>query len=375
MANVDDMREIGTGFDGIDAALGGLVSGDNVVWLGDDEELYRRLVAGLVRAAGSNGLLVDFGGRPTGDADVAVIDAGPTSPFRTAVPLADELERRVRADPPGYLVVDGLGRVVRRWGIEAVSAFFARVCPAMLDAGVTAYWSIDSMLGRSFTDHVRQITQCLLDVRGGRLRVLKAEGRADALQDITYQLQISDDDLVVDSPPAGGRLARGLSAVRQQFGLTQQELATVAGVTPSAISQAESGVRGLSLDTVIAIADRLEITTDRILSAGTTRSYTLARHDRSRQLANRSVTALASDSTIGLRAYLIDLAPGEESAPPFDHRGVAMVAPLRGLVQVVLDDDRPVLRPGDVLTVERGGVRAWRNLRTSPARCHWVLRD
>lgn len=370
------MRDHGTGFDTIDAALGGLITGDNVVWLTDDEPLYRRLVSGFVGAAGTSGLVVDFGGSPAGEAPVTVLDAGPTSPYRTAVPLADELERRVRADQPDYLIIDGLGRVVRRWGIEAVSAFFARVCPAMLDAGVTAYWSIDSMLGRAFTDHVRQITQCLLDVRGGRLRVLKAEGRPESLQDITYQLRVDDHgDVIVDSPPAGGRLARGLHAVRQQFGLTQQELATVAGVTPSAISQAESGARGLSLDTVITIADRLEITTDRILSAGTSRSYTLARHDRSRRLANTSVTALASDSTVGLRSYLIELAPGEESSPPFDHRGVTMIAPLRGLIQVVLADDRPVLRSGDVLMVERDGVRAWRNLRVQPARFHWILRD
>src|SRR5690606_1823099 len=127
-----------------------------------------------------------------------------------------------------------------------VAAFFARVCPSMLDAGVTAYWNIDPAIGRGFVDNVRKITQCLLDVRGGRLRVLKAEGRLDALQDISYRLQVTDGGIELDSPPAGGRLARGLAAVRAQHGLSQHELAVIAGVTPSAISQAESGTRGLS---------------------------------------------------------------------------------------------------------------------------------
>ncbi|MCB0969008.1 MAG: helix-turn-helix domain-containing protein [Ilumatobacter sp.] len=368
------MGEIGTGYAGVDEALGGVIVGDNVVWVVEDESVYERIVDTFVDigAAGRRGLFVDFGGFGT-RADR--IDATSGGTYRLPGPLLDELERRVRDQAPDYVVIDGLGRVARRWGVDATSQFFAHACPAMLDLGVTAYWSFDSGLGRPFLDHARQITQCMLDVREGRLRVLKAEGRPDALQDITYQVRVTDGDVVIESPPAGGRLARGLGAVRQQFGLTQQELASLAGVTPSAISQAEGGARGLSLETVVRIADRLHVTVDRLLSTGRDRTYTLSRHDRVLRTSTDGVTALASDSTVGLRSYLVDLGPGEVTSPPFDHRGVSVVAPLRGLIQVELDDDRPVLRVGDVLVVERGGVRSWRNLRNQPARTHWILRD
>lgn len=373
------MIEVGTGSATIDAALGGLITGDNVVWLCDEASLYRRLAAGFVASAtppGRRGLVVDFGSGLLDDLrDVDRIDASAGGEFGRAAPLADELERRARRDAPGCLVLDHLTPLARRWGPEAVFAFFARVCPAMLEAGVTAYWRIDGSLGRAFVDHVRQITQCLLDVRGERLRVLKAEGRPDVLQGISYQLDVTGDRVEVTSAPAGGRLARGLTTVRRQLGLTQQELARIAGVTPSAISQAESGVRGLSLDTVIVIADQLGVSVDRLLAADTPRSYHLARHDRSRLLPGGQVTALLADSALGLRAYLVDLGAGEGSGPPFEHRGIALITVLRGLVQVDLDDDRPVLRSGDVLVVENGAVRAWRNLRGEPARFHWVLRD
>lgn len=146
-------------------------------------------------------------------------------------------------------------------------------------------------------------------------------------------------------------------------------------MTPSAISQAESGARGLSLDTVVTIAERLEMPVDRLLGSSVSRSYRLARHDRARRLPGGSVTALAPDSTVGMRAYLVELAGGEAGEPPFEHRGVATIVPLRGLVQVDLDDDRPVLRAGDVLIVETGAIRAWRNLRREPAAWHWILRD
>lgn len=373
------MVDVGTGYAPIDAALGGLITGDNVVWICDDADLYRQLAAGFVASADpgdGRALVVDFGSGLLGDLpDVDRIDASAGAELGRAAPLADELERRAHREAPACLVVDHLPPLARRWGPEAVFAFFARVCPTMLEAGVTAYWRIDGGLGRTFVEHVRQITQCLLDVRGGRLRVLKAEGRPDELQGIAYQLRIAGDRIDVASAPAGGRLARGLTAVRRELGLTQQELAQVAGVTPSAISQAESGVRGLSLDTVILMSERLGVTVDRLLAAGPPRRYRLARHDRSRRLPDGHTAAMLADSTLGVRAYLADLGPGASGRPPFEHRGAALVLVQRGLVQVDLADDRPVLRAGDVLMVDDGEVRAWRNLRAEPARLHWIVRD
>lgn len=374
------MHPITTGFATVDAALGGLITGDNVAWVCDDPELYRRLAAGFVAAAtaprGARCLYVDFGGGFVADAPtIDRLDAGPGSMLRSPVALADELERRVAADPPAALVIDPLGRPARRWRSPAAEQFFERICPAMLQAGVTAYWCIDGSLGRGFVEHVRQITQCLLDARGGRLRVLKAEGRPDALLGISYQLAVTDAEIVATSAPAGGRLARGLTALRAQLGLTQQELAALAEVTPSAISQAESGARGLSLDTVVTIADRLEIPVDRLLGGSGGRSHRLARHDRARRLADPHVTALAADSTVGMRAYLVEPPDGVWREPAIEHRGVVTLAGVRGLVQVDLADDRPVLRAGDVLVADGAAIRAWRRLRNEPAMCFYILRD
>lgn len=387
------MRPITTGFPTVDAALGGLITGDNVVWLSDDPELYRRLVHGFVGAAmegtSSRGLYVDLGeGLLAGRADVERVDATVGSRWRSAAVLADELERRVRTDPPAFLVIDPLTRTGPRWPADTVARFFERICPAMLQAGVTAYWCVDAGHGRTLVEHIRQITQCLLDVRDGRMRVLKAEGRPDSLLGISYRLHVADaadhvpagevpagDTVTVSSAPAGGRLARGLVALRAQLHLTQQELAAIAGVTPSAVSQAEAGTRGLSLDTVMTIADRLGMPIDRLLGGTTPRGYRLARHDRARRLPGDTVTALAGDSTVGLRAYLVELRDTEWAAPPFEHHGVAAVAVQRGLVQLDLADDRPVLRAGDTLLAEDAPVRAWRRLRHEPATCFWFVRD
>jgi transcriptional regulator with XRE-family HTH domain len=369
----------GTGIDQVDAAVGGLITGDNVVWLIDDESVYAALTDRFVSVnapPGGRVLYVDFGGHVIAEAgNVDILEATARTPFTKPGALADEVERRLRDSRPACIVVDDLTRLRRRWSEADVSRFFGRACPAMLQAGVTAYWSAGTAVGRTVTDSMRQITQCMIDVRGGRLRVIKAEGRPSALEGITHRLDVGDGEITVTPAPGGGRLPRGLVALRRQFGLTQQELAAIAGITPSAISQAEAGVRGLSLDTVVAIAERLELPVDRVLGAGETRSYRLARHDRSRLIAPGNVVALASDASVGLRAYLVRLDDSEVGAPPFEHRGTMLFAPIQGVMQVDLDDDRPVLRSGDVLVVEATSVRAWRNLRHDPVACYWVLRD
>ena len=374
------MLPVTTGFPTVDAALGGLITGDNVVWLSDDPEPFHTLVHGFADAASAagagRGLYVDFGeGLLAGRADTDCLDASVGAPWRTAAALTDELERRVRADPPAWLVVGPLTRSGPRWNADTVSRFFERICPAMLQAGVTAYWCVGSGHGRQLVEHIRQITQCLLDVTADRMRVLKAEGRPDALLGISYHLHVDAGMVTATSAPARGRLARGLLALRSQLHLTQHELADVAGVTPSAISQAEAGNRGLSLDTVMTIADRLGMSMDRLLTGVTPRGYRLARHDRTRRLTDGGAAVLAGDAAVGLRAYLVELDGPDWEAPPFEHRGVAAVAVHRGLVQVDIADDRPVLRAGDTLLVEHAPVRAWRRLRHEPAAVFWFVRD
>ena len=371
------MRSVGTGFASVDEALGGLVTGDNVVWLCDTPAVYDALCRGFTRSAIEGGhrvVHVSFGaGTRDRFDDVEHLDASARSALGRPAALADELDRRFQTDRPDCVVVDDLGVALRRWGAAATSDFFTRTCPSMLQAGVTAYWCVGSGFGRSALRSVRQITQCLVDVRDDRLRVLKSEGRAAGRPGVAYRLRVGDGAVHVALTPAGGRLARGLVALRRDLGLTQQELARIAGVTASAISQAESGARGLSVDTLLRISDDLDIPVDRLVSAAPPPAYHLARHDRSRR--SNDVVALVPDTTIGARVELVELATGATGSPDRAHHGVEVIAAVRGLVQIDLGDDRPVLRGGDALVVEHGIVRSWRNLRREPAAFFRVLRD
>lgn len=369
---------ITSGIGALDELLGGFLAGDNVVWISERDDVYTAFEAAFVRAAPAPTMVV-VTARPElrrrWPATVEVVDATPGGLLSRPGPLADELERRFRDGRRWTIIVDGLAHLSQRWGRDAALSFFVRSCPSMLQAGAVTYWRMPRTLGAAFVDRVRQVTQCLLELREGRLRIVKAEGRpATVLDSIHHVTRDGPASINVSSNVAGGRLARGLAAARRDFGLTQAQLAAAAGVTPSAVSQAESGARGLSLDTLLTLSDRLGVSLDRLLTGSVAPGYQLARHDR-RLRTDSKVTPLADDPMLGLRAYFVTLDGNVRGGPPFTHKGTELVAVASGLVQVDVGDDTPVLRAGDSLLATSAPLSGWRNLRGESAAFYWIVRD
>ncbi|MEX2627789.1 MAG: helix-turn-helix domain-containing protein [Ilumatobacteraceae bacterium] len=375
-----DEASIGTGTPSIDALLGGLIPGDNVVWVGDSTEVWE-VVAARFLSASANVRPTLFVActaadvrRPLPDG-IDRLDAPTASPRGAPGPLADALEEYVLANPTCAVVIPGFGTLTKRWGAAQAVAFFARTCPTMLQTGALTFWWLPSSLGSDVLDQVRYITQVMLEIRGPQLHITKAESRPATVVGSVHDLHLDSGDLQLSWNPSAGRLARGLVAVRRDLGLSQAQVARAAGVTPSAISQAESGARGLSVDTLITLADRLGISLDRLVSSLPRPGYLLARHDRSRLARGRGVTVLADDATMGLRAYFVALDANDQGEPPIAHQGIELVAVARGLVQVETEDDTPVLRAGDSMLTTTASITRWRNLRPDPAAFYWILRD
>lgn len=378
----DDARRgpgstISTGLAALDEVLGGLVPGDNVVWVADDDGYAAVTDALLAGGAPTLRVRVTRTGRgvATARSDDGIIDATAESALGRPAPLADEIERRVRARPGVLVVVDDLAALAGRWGREEALRFFTRVCPTMLQLGSVAYWLIPRRLGAPFLEAVRQVTQCVLELRNDQLVVRKAESRPGTVQGSVHPARVVPGGLEIDVNPVGGRLARGLAQVRRELGLTQAELAAAGGVTASAVSQAETGARGLSIETLIAMSDTLGVPLDRFVRGEAPLGYQLTRHDRSRTTGSSGAVALAGDASVGLRAFLVPLAAGGRGVPPAAHRGVQLVVVNRGLVQVDVGADRPVLRSGDSLLAVTEPITGWRNLRPEPAVLSWILRD
>jgi transcriptional regulator with XRE-family HTH domain len=241
----------------------------------------------------------------------------------------------------------------------------------LFDRGAVAYWTGGrDALGTSVVDGVSKIAQCVFDVHAGRVRIVKMEGRSPRLQGATAVLEQVDGELAVGREHAGGRVAEGLRRLRRARNLSQTQIAAMAGVTPGAISQAESGRRGLSLDTVLHLCDALGIGVDDLLASGVRADPQLARHDRGP--SDRRTTALFDDPSLGPLTHLVRLGADESGTPPFRHKGTELVLVADGLVLVDLGDTTPVLRAGDALMAGRVPVNRWTNLHDGTSTLFWI---
>ncbi|MFO7299463.1 MAG: XRE family transcriptional regulator [Actinomycetes bacterium] len=360
---------LSTGDPALDGLLGGLLPGDNVVWVGDDDALHDHIEKALISTGPTTVFqLADSLGVPRG---VDLVDARRGRPHADLKLAEREMVRR-GAEPGARLVVRDLDTLVRRLGAEGALALFTRTCPRLFDEGAIAYWRATRRGSGAILDGVQRVTQCVIDHTGGRLRVLKAENRPAAVGRI-FEVSLRGDRLTLEEVRAASRLAEGLRRLRTARNLTQSELGRLAGVSPSAISQAEAGRRGLSLDTLLTLAQAMNVSLDDLLAYHPEPGYVLARRDRIP--ARRGVVPLLDDPSAGLRAYLVILGPGEGGEPGTVHKGAELVLVGNGVVQIMLNEETPVLRGGDAVLVTQDAIRGWRNLLPETARLFWIVRD
>ena len=62
------------------------------------------------------------------------------------------------------------------------------------------------------------------------------------------------------------KLGKRIQSARRETGLSQEQLAEAIGKSPSAVSTIETGKRGASLETLIRIANALQVSADYLLA-------------------------------------------------------------------------------------------------------------
>ena len=371
-----------TGVSELDRALGGLYWGDNVVWdaeAADDVGPFYAAAAAKASeydAAAYVTLTADPDAVEAAYPGFEVLDARPAGDLAQPRPLLDACGRWCAQPGRRLLLLDSLDAMSDRWGTETAGRFFMRGCPMLLGLGAVAFWSLTtSRHPPALRREIEDVTQCVLSLGDGRVRIIKAEGRRAGVQGSVFRYHVDEGMPVLEPAPAAARLGAALRDLRRTRRLTQADIARLAGVSPSAISQAERGRRGLSLETLLDLTSRLNMTLDELLRGQEAPGYRLARRDDPRSTTFDVPVPLLDDPGAGLRAYVLRLSPGARSVPTFPHKGVELVAVASGLVQVVLATGTPVLRPGEALIADRSGVSAWRNLTDSDALVFWVLHD
>src|SRR5215468_1780793 len=368
----------------LDRALGGLYWGDNVVWVWEGGELssqwlFYDAIAQRREDFGAAGYVVVS----TDPAEVKarwpwleIVDARKGTQAASPRGLLEAARDFCTRTRRPLLLFDSLEPLAGRWGMRATGDFFGRCCPMLLDLGAIAYWSVPGASQyRTLNREIEQITQCIIVVGEGRIRISKAEGRPPGTQGQLFRYSVQDGTPHLQPAQAVARVGMALRAYRLRRELSQSDLARLAGVSPSAISQVERGERGLSLETLLALAGRLNVTLDELLGGEVTPDYRIGRRHGLSNSPEASVTPLLDDAEAGMRAYLVSLPRSAVVQAPFSHKGTELVGVVSGLVQVLVGSGRPVLRRGETLLAARRGIDAWRNIGDAEAQCLWVLRD
>src|SRR6266480_3164792 len=344
-----------TGVAELDRALDGLYWGDNVVWVWEGGEvssqwLFYDAIAQRREDFGAAGYVV----ASSDPAEVTarwpwleIIDARAGTPATSPRGLLEAARQFCARSRRPLLLFDSLEVLSDRWGMRIASDFFGRCCPMLLDLGAIAYWSVPGASQyRSMHREIEQITQCIIVVAQGQL----------------FRYSVQDGTLQLQPAQAVARVGMALRAYRMRRELSQSDLARLAGVSPSAISQVERGERGLSLETLMALSGRLNVTLDELLGGEVTPDYRIGRRHGLGAAPAGSILPLLDDAEAGMRAYLVSLPRSATVEAPFAHKGAELVGVVSGLIQVLLSPGRPILRRGETLLASRRGINGWRNM-------------
>jgi transcriptional regulator with XRE-family HTH domain len=196
--------------------------------------------------------------------------------------------------------------------------------------------------------------------------------------------------------PEYGSMGDRLRQARQARGLSLRRLATVVGVSPSLISQVETGRAKPSVNTLYALANELGISLDTLLfmdtqpPAGDGDAAALSEpietsvpHDPVQRAASRSSIRLGSgvvwerlttESIRNVDFLYVTYEIGGESSPAdaFQrHSGQEWGYVLSGTLTVRIGFDEFLLQPGDAISFDSGTPHRLFNSGDVPARAVW----
>jgi transcriptional regulator with XRE-family HTH domain len=370
----NDRDRASTGIVALDALLGGLYWGDNVVW-DLDEGSARPFYDAVFDEGGFDEITsVSLGADDAPPPGAQLLAAGPGTELPEPADLLRAVHRHSRLPGRHLFLFESLDEMVRAWDAHRTRGFFARCCPLLLEAGAIAYWTMSTYATPDVVrDAVRAVTQCVLRVDDHSIRIVKAEARDDSVPGSVLHWSHEAGAVVTESANIVGRVAASLRGLRRARDISQQELAKLAGVTPSAISQAERGERGLSLATIARLSEALGITIDDLLRGEHPHLYRIGRLAGDPQHGVEHAITLLGGVDSELRVDLVVLGP-RESGQPLDRRaGSGVVAVAQGLVQVEVAGQAPAVRSGEVLVADSERVGAWRNVGSGDATLFWIV--
>lgn len=160
-------------------------------------------------------------------------------------------------------------------------------------------------------------------------------------------------------------LGAKLKSIRSERGLSQRELAQLAGLSANAISLIERDENSPSVATLQNLATALNVKISFFFELEEDREILLVRNGKRPYITSRGVTIEGIGGKLSkqeIEPFLVKLEPQAESGSrQVVHTGHEFVFCINGQVEYVIDDDSFILEKGDILIFEAHLPHIWRN--------------
>lgn len=423
-----------TGNKQLDGLLGGLRTGDNVVWHDESGSLAPDFFFSFMRSSfeeGTHVVYVSFDRSPKNLLSVlgslaenkhfTILDCF-THGKGGGSELFLKFYKKLQADVPYKVipvkkpenpdvVADTLGTVYSMCGgkvnyifesltgmqdlwdsEEKALKFYTRTCPKLYELNTIAYWVLEYKAHSSrLVSGVSQIAQVVMELSVKRgtnyLTIKKAEGRDQETPNKAHSYRMSDGRAVFDrkSGQMGGKhdLGKRIKSYRASRGLPQTVLAKHVGVTPSTISQVESGQIYPSIPALLKISELLSVDIASFFGGEESESDRIFYPEsESVEIAVPGVSGngitvkeiIPPSKDMGFEPYLVEFEPGAVlKSHFFHHKGDEFGFLVAGtLVMYCGNDAVKEVETGTLVNLSQDVAAGWSNTSGDVARLLWV---
>ncbi|MEW6078494.1 MAG: helix-turn-helix domain-containing protein [Thermodesulfobacteriota bacterium] len=289
-------------------------------------------------------------------------------------------------------VFESLTGMQSLWGgEEQILKFYASACPRLYELNTVAYWVVEK---KAHTDrlkaHFNKVTQVAVDlsIRRGKtyLSVEKAEGRDTTILNNPVAYWTKGMVVTFDAGRSGAGpidVGRRIRDLRNQRGISQNDLARQVGVTSSNISQIENSLIFPSIPMLMRLAGIFSVNISYFFDqAGGSKPAAVFSPDDAIPVMlpgmnRQDITVkqlLPSGMETPMIPYLIEFSPGAMLTGHFlVHKKDEAGCLLSGRLALTIENERQEIDAGDFILLTSEIPSQWENRGRKPARLLWII--
>jgi transcriptional regulator with XRE-family HTH domain/KaiC/GvpD/RAD55 family RecA-like ATPase len=429
----DKAAAVSTGIRYLDALLGGLFIGDNVIWYDDAGSLagafcHNFLQSSLEQkkdviyvsfdrspknlldklgslAANDSLILIDcFSyGKGAGSDIFLKFYEDKATPWPCRIVCVEdprnthnvmEIFYNVHAELKGDVrfIFESLTGMQELWqGEDQILNFYAHSCPRLYELNTVAYWLIEKRAHSSrLRAQINQIAQVVIDlsVKRGKtaLTLIKAEKRHLSSPNSPYDYWAKDMQISFEAeahPVSRIDVGSRMKELRTRQGFSQSDLARQIGVTASTISQIEGNLIYPSIPALLKLAEVLGVEVGQLFQESeqlgrkirfTAEDATEIRYPGFPQPLLQGKRLIPLNIDAAAVPYLIEFPPGFKlQSHFFAHKGQEFGYLLSGELHLTVNSTDYTFAPGEIIYLTTGTPDRWVNPTQETACLLWII--